>query len=162
MKSSLEYSAKVNFILYKENNHKISLFHVYELQKLFDKYPYQQNTRNINILSDIQQKYWLHDWPLKKERFSIACYSEVHQTNLKYLCKTEPVQLATNGTIYVNLPYTGPINYTIKKLLNPIKMHVICRLKNYFSFHKLATKFKAYNVHLPSINLRATAAALSP
>jgi len=72
-------------------------------------------TKEIDSITDILRR---NGFPL------FVIQRSIRQTLNNIFVKREPVQLAAKDRIYINLPYIGPMSYTIRrKLVNLINVH---------------------------------------
>nr|XP_027231121.1 uncharacterized protein LOC113822785 [Penaeus vannamei] len=117
-------------------------------------------TKEIDSITDILRR---NGFPL------FVIQRSIRQTLNNIFVKREPVQLAAKDTIYINLPYIGPMSYTIRrKLVNLINVHYSTVNLWIISLPQTPlaitlnskTKFPIFYVHLLCINSRAAAAML--
>jgi len=97
-------------IKYKTNLINTLINRAYKISK-----SYQIFTKEIDFITDTLRR---NGFPL------FVIQRSIRQTLNNIFVKREPVQLAAKDIIYINLPYIGPMSYTIRrKLLNLVNIH---------------------------------------
>ncbi|XP_063592239.1 uncharacterized protein LOC134769440 [Penaeus indicus] len=121
------------------------------LTRKFDSFiPIKYKTNLINTLinryNKISKSYkiftkeidFITDTPRRNGFPWFVIQRSIRQTLNNSFVKREPVKLATKDIIYINLPYIGPMSYTIKP--SAAMLHTLERLLGIFSFVQMNIK----------------------